>query len=787
MPKNDFLFREFGYTEPIAKEIIQFFLNNIKKQNVKTHYNKWQSFFEQIYGNLSKIHRIDKKLEKEYDISKNNLSHFLFAIQTYFNIIIKLLAYGLLIGKKKPSQTSPINSILDGKLHINLEKLENGELLKNLGVSNFSNENLFSWYLINWNEEIEGIFKDLINKISKIQYDEILKDENIDQLQILYQNIIPQGIRHQLGEYYTPKWLANFLIDKTGFKGDLNKKILDPSCGSGIFLSLELKKILKKSKNSIINKSKLLSSILENIIGFEINPLAIITAKINYLFAIHKLIPFIKDKIEIPIYSYDAINAPPLSFKFDLIIGNPPWINWEDLDNAYRESTINLWKNYGLFSLKGHEARLGGGRKDISMLFTYAVAEKYLKNNGILGFLITQTVFKTLGAGEGFRRFQIGNKEHLKVIEVIDLVDVRPFQNASNMTSILIIKKGIKTEYPIPYTKIIEIEKSRSTEVYIEQVIELKSKQLYAEPITKPTSPWFTTTKKLLKLKRLIGPSPYVAYLGLNTGGANGIYWLNVLKPDGDFLIIENRPEEGKKRIKKIKHQLEKDLIYPLVKSKNLRAWKTIGDYTFTLMVQDPKKRSGLKDLEKKFPKTYQYLKNFENFLKERPMFKKYFNGSRAPFYTMFNIGTYTFAPFKVVWNRMGNKLNSSVLCHTEIKDIGKRIIIPDNVLTFIPFNDKNEAYYVCSIMNSKLCSFLLQKFSLKGGKSFAPPSIIKFLNIPKFDLNNEIHKKLAILSENAHLNANNERLKEIVEKINNFVFNLYNLSLSEKNELKNF
>ncbi len=786
MPKNEFLFQNFGLNEPIAKEIILYFFENIKKQNMKTFYKRWQSIFEKIYGKLSKIQRIDKKLENEYDISKNNLGYFLFAIQTYFSIIIKLLAYGLLIEKKKTPQISAFNSILND-LHKNLEKLENGNLFENLGVSNFSNENIFSWYLSSWNEEIETFFRGLIIKISEIDYEEILKEENIDHLQILYQNIIPKGIRHQLGEYYTPVWLANFLIDKIGFNGELNNKILDPSCGSGIFLSLEIKKILKKYYKSTINKTNLLSSILETIIGFEINPLAIITAKTNYLFAIHTLIPFIKELIEIPIYSYDVISASPLTFKFDLIIGNPPWINWEDLDNVYRESTINLWKNYGLFSLKGHEARLGGGRKDISMLFTYTVADKYLKKNGLLGFLITQTVFKTLGAGEGFRRFQIGNEEHLKVIEVIDLVDVRPFQNASNMTSILIIKKGIETEYPIPYTKIIEIEKSSFKEDCMDQVIKLKTKELYAEPIAKPTSPWFTTTKKLLKLKRLIGPSPYVGHLGLNTGGANGIYWVNVLKPDGDYIIIENRIEEGKKKIKRIRHLIEKDIIYPLVKSKNLRPWTTIDDYTFTLMVQDPEKRSGFKDLEKKFPKTYRYLKNFENFLKERPMFKKYFQGSKAPFFTMFNIGTYTFAPFKVVWNRMGNKLNASVLSPIKINDIGKRVVIPDNVLTFIPFNDKNEAYYVCSIMNSKLCSFLLQKFSLKGGKSFAPPSILKFLNLPKFDQNNEIHENLAILSEKAHLNANNKVLKEIIEKINDLVFNLYNLSPSEISEIKIF
>ncbi|MHA1380193.1 MAG: N-6 DNA methylase [Candidatus Helarchaeota archaeon] len=781
---NEYLFHKFGYTEQITIDIINYFLKNIKNPEVKKYFENWKLIYSKIYGNFSKIKTFNKNLAKYFAISKNNLPQFIFAIQTYYNIIIKLIAYRLLIENKKNSQISPINSLNGEALYTNLKKLENGEQFENLGISNFSDQNLFSWYLLTWNDETERIFHKLINEIAKIQYREILEDGKFDQLQILYQNIIPKEIRHQLGEYYTPKWLANFLIDKIGFKGELNKKILDPSCGSGIFLCLEIERILKYSKNLDFKKEKLLLSILDNIRGFEINPLALTASKINYLIAIHKLLPFIKGKIEIPIYSYDVINSPTLPFKFDIIIGNPPWINWEDLDNEFRESTMGLWKIYGLFSLKGRKARLGGGRKDLSMLITYTVAKKYLKNGGLLGFLITQTIFKTLGAGEGFRRFQIGDKTHLKVIEVIDLVDIKPFQNANNMTAIIILKKGLKTEYPVPYTKIIEIEEIQSTINPEKSVIRLKTKQLFAEPITKYTSPWFTTTKSLLKLKRLIGPSPYIAYLGLNTGGANGVYWLNILKSNGDYLLVENRPEEGKKKINKIIHTIEKNTIYPLVKSKNLRPWKTIGDYTFTLMVQDPKKRQGVKELDKKYPKTYQYLKNFEPILKKRPMYKKYFSSSKAPFYTMFNIGTYTFAPYKVVWNRMGKSLNASVLKPVKIENLGERVVIPDNVLSFIPFSNQNEAYYTCAIMNSKLCSFLLQNFSLKGGKSFAPPSILKFLNIPKYYSKNEIHQKLASFSKKIHLTTKEKEIAVITQKINNLVFNLYKLKPSEISEI---
>jgi len=783
MPKNNIFIQKFGYKGPFAKDIISIFIKNIENPQIHIFYDKWLSIFQKIYGNLSEIRNVEKEIKRSYGISVKNLNYFLFSVQTYYIIIVKIIAFELLNKIKKTHQK--LSNLEDLKSF--LENLENGSLFQNFGIKNLPIENLFSWYISIWNNNIEYVLRDLIKNISKIDLKSQILNNTPDQLQLLYENLIPQRIRHQLGEFYTPLWLANYLIEKVGFDGNLNKNVLDPSCGSGIFLSLEIKKILNNSNNLAVKKDELFVKILKNVIGFDINPLALITSKVNYLISIYELLSSINCEIEIPIYSNDAITGPPFSIQFDYIIGNPPWINWEDLGKDYRESLIELWKKYGLFSLKGQKARMGGGRKDLSMLFTYSVVDKYLRKNGLLGFIITQTIFKTMGAGDGFRRFQIGNGVPLKVLNVIDMVDIKPFQNTSNMTSILILKKGAETTYPIPYIKVKQIKKMDNTLKKFTFTDFFEEIKLFAEPITKKSSPWFTTTKKLLNLKRIIGPSPYTAYLGLNTGGANGVYWVNILESDNDEVLIENKPEEGKKKVEKVKFKIEKNLIYPLIKSRNLRKWKLIGEMNYSIIVQDPQKRQGIKDLDKKFPKTYHYLKKFKEILENRAMLKKYFQSTNAPFYSMFNIGTYTFSPFKVVWNRMGKKLNASVLEPFETKFFGIKVVIPDNVLTFIPFHDKNEAYFVCSIINSKLCSFILHNFSLKGGKSFAPPSILKFLNIPKYDSKNNIHKNLAKLSGEAHTYAKKEqtqKLNQNIQKINDLVFKIYQLTPSEISEM---
>ena len=133
---------------------------------------------------------------------------------------------------------------------------------------------------------------------------------------------------------------------------------------------------------------------------------------------------------------------------FDFIIGNPPWVNWQSLSDDYRAKTLKLWQDYGLFSLEGQAARMGGGKKDLAMLFTYVCMDNYVRAGGRLGFIITQTLFKTKGAGDGFRRFQLGDKEPFQVLQVDDLSEFQPFEGATNRTAIVTFQKGRATKYP---------------------------------------------------------------------------------------------------------------------------------------------------------------------------------------------------------------------------------------------------------------------------------------------------------------------------------------------------
>jgi hypothetical protein len=135
-----------------------------------------------------------------------------------------------------------------------------------------------------------------------------------------------------------------------------------------------------------------------------------------------------------------------------------------------------------------------GGKKDVAMLMLYVSMDNYLRDGGKLGFVITQTVFKTKGAGDGFRRFRLGQEgPRLKVLSVDDLVELQPFEGASNRTATVVLQKGEGTEYPAGYTLWRKAKPGKvGMDLSLEEVEERTTRRLLsARPVNEaePTSP----------------------------------------------------------------------------------------------------------------------------------------------------------------------------------------------------------------------------------------------------------------------------------------------------------
>jgi hypothetical protein len=131
---------------------------------------------------------------------------------------------------------------------------------------------------------------------------------------------------------------------------------------------------------------------------------------------------------------------------------------------------------------------------------------------------------------------------------------------------------------------------------------------------------------------------------------------------------------------------------------------------------------------------------------------------SEAPFYMMFNIGPYTFAPFRVCWSRMANTIRATVISEIETQ-IGRKQIIPTDTATIVPFDKNDEAHFFCAAANSSPFRWFVHSFS-SAGRGFGSAGILERVRVPIFNSKDKLHVELSSLSQACHKAAAKEDLK---------------------------
>ena len=636
----------------------------------------------------------------------------LFCRQVYYIMVVLLVAWRYL------TQAESVSSD-----NLEIDSLINGRAFKSVGLLNLGIEG----YPSDLGFGIKGLPSSFGGLVESIMELEFKPQGGGDLFRPLYENLIPAKIRHAMGEHYTPEWLAGHMLDEIGFVGEQGKTLIDPACGSGVFLVQALSRI--RSRQGCIND-------WDTVVGIDVNPLAVLAAKVNYLIAANYKVS-LQQQFEIPVYQRDVImsvddglwNEPdafPGNTKFDYVVGNPPWINWESLSPEYRLTTLDSWKKYGLFSHSGMDTILGKGKKDISTLVTLTSADQFLKLQGKMAFLITQGVFKSGGAAEGFREFSLPGGVKLKVLMAEDLSRLRPFAGASNRTAILYLEKGIPTRYPVPYRLWTGILRSAD-----ESFPKKESLDLMAEPVNPAeiSSPWMTYKEGCREgLRKILGTSDYRAREGANTGGANGILWVEVLdRPQPGLVRVRNLVESSRKEIEAVEAVIEENLVYPLLKGVDVSRWQARPS-AHIILTQDPAARRGISliVMARNYPRTLAYLNQYKKELSARAAYRRYFK-KNDPFYTMFDVGEYTLAAYKTVWHRFGNRMKAAVVEGVD------RPVIPQETHTLVACKSREEAWYLAGVLNSLPVEYAISSCSVVGGKSFAGPNLLNFIRIPLY------------------------------------------------------
>ena len=237
-------------------------------------------------------------------------SHVLFCLQTYFALVSKLTALIILegaTGHQLVKELTDSGSIWDG-----LDRLESGQLTEITGTVNAIEPGIFSWYLGEKSPELEKALKEMTDIATEYSAEviEITPLTARDVLKDLYQRLVPRSVRHRLGEFYTPDWLAQRVVNQvTGSQTSLSpsKRVLDPACGTGTFL---IEVISRMIQSSDATPDRTLQQIQENVVGFDLNPLAVQASKVNYLLAIAPLLKYADSPVFLPVFLSDSVSLP---------------------------------------------------------------------------------------------------------------------------------------------------------------------------------------------------------------------------------------------------------------------------------------------------------------------------------------------------------------------------------------------------------------------------------------------------------------------------------------------
>ena len=880
------LIEDFGHKSDIGRSLMQVlsnylinFLSLSSNTKIKMLFEEWKSLYGQVADlSISQIESIEKAVGFTCETtSKERLSIILFVIHTYNSIIIKILAAEIVSKISSLSSYSDFAQTTSTKTDDELintldEDIEKAALYERANIHGFVEEALFSWYIDAYNFDslpelkisLATSLRQILIRFSTYLIGDLTHARTNDVLKIFYQNLVPDVLRKSLGEFYTPDWLVEILLDKV--ESDFtNKRFLDPTCGSASFLLAIIKRI---RNTSLLSSSKeLLELILKNVWGFDLNPLAVQTSRLNYLMAIADLIkenPGID--VEIPVLLADSIYSPApdpsndsdvvtytigsqianltitlpselaidrqkldyvfdimaqcvdnnleydnvsqklISTKtlsineesnwrnhlkdtynrvlslhrrhwngiwfrivrnyfwsatageFDVIVGNPPWVRWSKLPNLYRQRVKPTCLQYKIFSDTPYH---GGNELDISGMITYTVADKWLKQKGKLIFLLTQTHFQS-ASSQGFRLFNINETDNLLPISVEDLKALKPFPDAANKTAIFIAQKtSIAPQYPIPYIEWNNLEgfsriipEYSSKEAVLKRTIRIEKEAI---PINGVGSPWAVLPQgKFSSYKHLCGSSNWVTGRKGITCDLNGIYFVNVVNVsnDGKLVQIQTRPEAGKTNIgTPQKFWVEPNLLYPLIKGAgDLKPCEYSPQQNLYAIVPNngivkSSYEKAIYDVEQNNPKLFRYLSKFEPLLRSRSTYRG--RMKNAPFYCVYNVGSYTFAPWKLVWaEQPGNRQFPAAVVHTAIlPGIGEKIIIPDHKIYFADFYSPKPAYFLCGLLQCDTVQTFLKSYLvlLQVG------DIFRNMYLPEYDSHNPLHCELATLVEEAH------------------------------------
>ena len=243
----------------------------------------WDGLLRQVYGD---------------DVG----SDALFLQHTYLTILVKAIAA----------------RVLDLEIDDPAEMLS-GRLLTNEGIVGAVEADFFDWPLL-----AEG-GADLVHSLARETARFRLRDVEVDVLKSLYESLIDPDERRDLGEYYTPDWLAARVV-AAAIPRPLEQRVLDPSCGSGTFLFHALRRLIAAGREAGVPPAEIVAICATRVFGIDVHPVAVALARVTWLLALGDLVQDRPPTLNVPVYMGDSMqwSLRPLGASAEVLVDVPP-------------------------------------------------------------------------------------------------------------------------------------------------------------------------------------------------------------------------------------------------------------------------------------------------------------------------------------------------------------------------------------------------------------------------------------------------------------------------------
>jgi len=842
----------------------------------KMLFAEWKALFNLAHDDISKQQSIIARkaslgaLVGERFSDNDNEYKALFALQTAYAIIIKIVAYRVVSRVRYNSLLADFEALKlqsSDALRLHLADLEDGAIFREYGIVNLLEGDFFSWYSTSeqWTQaiadKITGVFEILSLYSDKAVLNKTERSQ--DFFKSLYEVMMPSAVRHSLGEYYTRKWLARKVVDDAIELADVDEwRGIDPCCGSGTFVTVMIDKIIHQLQNE--DDGAVLNAILHRVKGVDLNPVAVLTARVNYFINISHLLHDDRE-IEIPIYLGDSSYFPkkvvfdgvdcleysistlknPIDIvvpesiakdslslskamisvelhiknedaqsafsdllaladeadatsaikerlfelsselvelerkgwngiwariianflttatlgRFDIVVGNPPWVDWKSLPSGYRERIKALCISRKLFS---GDRLVGGINLNICALIANVSADNWISKNGILAFLMPEPlVFQQ--SYEGFRNLLLTDDKRLYFCKFTNWTKSgHPFKPVTQKFLTFFISSRQQN-----YSNGVEVDwfilKAGKN---IDGIEELEISDYYSKQTTilatchdkKNVFSHIENTAQMARFKAVAGASCYVGREGIEFYPQElMVFTLSGLPNTPTCTALKNiQVKKSKYRVPQSNHLLETEFLHPLIKGVDIQPFHvsiTGNIVPFPYDSCQPRTPIEITELTKRAPRMARYYQDHKELMVAQTGYNERIIGRASEFYALARVGTYSFAEHFVAF-RDNTKWGAAVISNIETSWGGmKRPMFQNHAVSICQdtngdFITLDEAHYICGILNSPTAS----QYIVQSSDSRSYP-IRPRIKIPKFNPKNKAHKKIAALSKKAHDN----------------------------------